>query len=174
MGTDANFKTLESLDNVKRVLAEAQATLGDTTRTIDTSSIPDVLHAVTGMGVGAVGSFAALYGLGTVGLSAAGITSGLAAAGAIAGGGMAAGVLVLAAPVAVLGVIGYAIAAKKKQKKLMQAKEELLRKAVQMRDGIIQQLKKEVDAAKDRLDHLNSLNVLLQTLVRDLQADLAG
>ena len=41
---------------------------------------------------------AALYGLGTVGLSAVGITSGLATIGSVVGGGMVAGVFVMAAP----------------------------------------------------------------------------
>ena len=126
------------------------------------------------MGVGAAASFTALYTLGTVGLSAAGITSGLAAAGAIVGGGMAAGLAVLAAPVAVLGVVGYGIFASKKHKRLVQAKGELLRQAILMRDGIIRELKVEVDANKDRLEYLNSLNIMLTSAVRDLQADLAA
>lgn len=51
-----------------------------------------------GAGIGGIGSFAALYGLGTVGLSAVGITSGLATIGSVVGGGMVAGVFVMAAP----------------------------------------------------------------------------
>lgn len=66
------------------------------TRTIRESSIPEVLSGALGAGIGGIGSFAALYGLGMVGLSAAGITSGLAAAGSIIGDGMVAGVFVLA------------------------------------------------------------------------------
>ena len=67
-----------------------------------------------GSGVGAAASFGALYTLGTTGVSAAGITSGLATAGSIVGGGMVAGIAVLAAPVAVLGIGGYAIVKHKK------------------------------------------------------------
>lgn len=69
-----------------------------------------------GSGVGAAASFGALYTLGTTGVSAAGITSGLATAGSIVGGGMVAGIAVLAAPVAVLGIGGYAIVKHKKMR----------------------------------------------------------
>lgn len=82
-----------------------------------------------GAGIGGVGSFAALYGLGSVvGLSAAGITSGLATAGSFVGGGMAAGVLVLAAPVAVLAGGGVALAAHLKNKQLRQEKKDCTKK----------------------------------------------
>jgi len=62
------------------------------------------------------------------GLSAAGITSGLAAAGAIVGGGMLGGIFVLAAPVAILGVAGYAIAKKRHNAKLAAALGEAIAK----------------------------------------------
>jgi hypothetical protein len=169
-----NFKTLESLAGVEKIINEAGAALRDTSRTIGTSSIPEVLGGVAGAGVGAAVSFAALYTLGTAGLSAAGITSGLAAAGAVVGGGMVAGIGVLAAPVAVLAVSGYGILAHRKHKKLLHIKEELLRRAIQCRDGIICQLEKENHASKERLEYLNSLNVMLQAAIRDLQADLAA
>ena len=159
MGKNLNFESIESLSQVTKIIDEAGAAIKDPHRTILTSSIPEVLGAVAGMGVGAAASFTALYTLGTVGLSAAGITSGLA---------------VLAAPVAVLGVVGYGIFASKKHKRLVQAKGELLRQAILMRDGIIRELKVEVDANKDRLEYLNSLNIMLTSAVRDLQADLAA
>ena len=77
-----------------------------------------LIAAVGGSAVGGAASFAALYGLGTAGLSAVGITSGLAAAGALVGGGMVAGVGVLAAPVAILAVAGYAFMNSKKQARI--------------------------------------------------------
>ena len=83
-----------------------------------------------GAGIGGSGSFAALYGLGTVGLSAAGITSGLAAAGSIVGGGMVAGVFVLAAPAVVLAAGGVGVAAHLKNKQLKQEKERLYKEAL--------------------------------------------
>ena len=87
------------------------------------SAIPEVLAGALGAGIGGVGSFAELYGFGTVGLSAAGITSGLAAAGGIVGGGMVAGVFVLAAPVAALAAVGVGTASHLKNKQLKQEKE---------------------------------------------------
>lgn len=75
-----------------------------------------------GAAAGGAGSLAALFfGGKVIGLSAAGISSGLGAAGAIVGGGMAAGIGVLAAPVAILGVAGYALAKKHKNAKLATA-----------------------------------------------------
>ena len=55
----------------------------------------------------------------------------------------------------------------------MQIKEALLKRAIQLRDGVIQQLKAESDFNKERLDYLSSLNIMLQAGIRDLQADLA-
>lgn len=72
------------------------------------------LGAAIGATAGGAGAFGALFLAGTTGLSAAGITSGLAAAGALVGGGMVAGIGVLAAPVAILGITGYALAKKRK------------------------------------------------------------
>ena len=167
------YSNIESLNPIKNILNDASQALKDNTRTIDTSSIPDVLGAVAGMGTGAGISFAALYfGGSVVGLSAAGITSGLATAGAVVGGGMVAGMAVLAAPVAVLGVCGYGILAARKAAKLKEEKESLLQKATRTRDAIIRQLKEEINITKARADYLNGLNVLLQGAIRDLQQDL--
>ena len=85
---------------------------------------PDIaegLSTAVGSALGAGGSLAALTFLGTTGLSAAGITSGLAAAGSIVGGGMVAGIGVLAAPIAILGIAGYALAKKRKNAKKIAA-----------------------------------------------------
>ena len=174
MSNELNFKNMEALATVERVVNEAAVALKDQRRTIATSAIPEVLGGVAGAGVGATGSFAALYFLGTTGLSAAGITSGLATAGALVGGGMVAGIWVLAAPVAILGVVGYGLLAHRKYNKLMQAKEALLQRAIQLRDSVIQQLKTENEANEERLNYLNSLNTMLQAAIRDLQADLAA
>ncbi len=106
-----NFPSIESLQPVVNVINEAAEALNDKSRTIRESAIPEVLAAALGAGgIGGVGSFAALYGLGVVGLSAAGIASGLAAAGTLIGGGMAAGVFVLAAPAVLLAATGVGVA----------------------------------------------------------------
>ena len=84
-----------------------------------------------------------------MGLSAAGITSGLAAAGGIVGG-----------------------AAHLKNKQLRQEKERLYKEALSKHDAIIKALKEEADADKERMNYLQSLNILLQRAITDLQKDL--
>ena len=168
---DMNFQSVDSLQSVVNVVNEAAAALNDKKRTIKESAIPEVLSGALGAGIGGIGSFAALYGLGTVGLSAAGITSGLAAAGSV-GGGMVAGVFVLAAPAVVLAAGGVGVAAHLKNKQLKQEKERLYQEALRQHEAIIKALKEEVNADKERLDYLKSLNILLQRAVEDLQHDL--
>ena len=169
---DMIFRSGDSLQQVVNVVNEAAAALNDKTRTVRESSIPEVLAGALGAGIGGVGSFAALYGLGTVGLSAAGITSGLAAAGGLVGGGMVAGVFVLAAPVAVLSAGGVLLASHFKNKQLRQEKERLYKEALRKHQSIIQALKDEAHASKERLEYLQSLNILLERAVRDLSQDL--
>lgn len=168
-----NFETLESLENIKRVLEEASEGLKIKTRNIDNSSIPDVLGAALGVGTGGVASFAALYlGGSVVGLSAAGITSGLAAAGAVVGGGMAAGVAVLAAPVAILGIAGYGVVSSYRHKKLQNLKEELLREVIKTHDAIVRALKEQIDSDKKRIEYLKSMQILLAKALQDLKSDM--
>lgn len=168
-----NFKNLEALVPVQNVINEAEAALNDSNRTIADSSIPDVLGAAGGALLGGAGSFAALYfGGTTAGLSAAGITSGLAAAGGIVGGGMAAGVFVLAAPVALLGICGYAIVKRHRTNKLNQEKARLYNIALQKHQAIINELKNKAQLSKERADYLERLNILLRKAIEDLQADL--
>lgn len=93
------------------------------------SNVPGITEgfgAITGAGIGGAASLAALSGLGVSGLSAAGITSGLATAGGFVGGGMVAGVGVLAAPVAILGIVGYSIFKHQKVKKQIAAWQHAL------------------------------------------------
>ena len=172
MSKEAVFQNVESLQQVVNIINEAAAALNDKTRTIRESSIPEVLAGALGAGIGGIGSFAALYGLGTVGLSAAGITSGLAAIGGVVGGGMVAGVFVMAAPVVVLAGGGILLASNLKNKQLKQEKERLYKEALQKHEAIIQALKTEADADKERLDYLQSLNILLTQAIKDLKNDL--
>lgn len=167
------YRNLDALVPVEKALAEADAGLGDPQRTVETSAMPEVLGAALGAGVGGTVGFGALYLLGTTGLSAVGITTGLAAAGGIVGGGMAAGVFVLGAPVALLGVGGLAIMARHNRKKLAEKKELLLQEAMRKRDAILTRLQDEANANAERLEYLTALNVTLQGIVKDLQADLA-
>ena len=170
---DMVFQSVESLQQVVNVINEAAIAVNDKTRTIRESAIPEVLAGAIGAGIGGVGSFAALYGLGSVvGLSAAGITSGLAAAGGIVGGGMVAGVFVLAAPVALLAAGGVGLASHLRHKQLRQEKERLYKEALKKHQAIILALKDEANADKERLDYLQSLNILLTQAIKDLKKDL--
>ena len=169
---DMVFQSVDSLQQVVNVVNEASQALNDPKRTIRESAIPEVLTGALGAGIGGVGSFVALYGLGLTGLSAAGITSGLAAAGSVIGGGMVAGVFVLAAPIAVCAAGGVGIAAHLKNKQLRQEKERLYKEALAKHEAIIKALKSEINADKERLDYLQSLNILLQKAVNDLGQDL--
>ena len=168
---EMKFQSVEALQQVVNFMNEAAAAVSDKSRTIRESAIPEVLMGALGAGIGGIGSFAALYGLGSVvGLSAAGITSGLAAAGRI--GGMVAGVFVLAAPVAVLAAGGVGLASYLKNKQLRQEKERLYKEALAKHQAIIKALKDEAEADKERLDYLQSLNILLARAIDDLKADL--
>ena len=170
---EMKFQSVEALQQVVNVVNEAAAAVSDKSRTIRESAIPEVLMGALGAGIGGVGSFAALYGLGSVvGLSAAGITSGLAAAGGLVGGGMVAGVFVLAAPVAILAAGGVGLASHLKNKQLRQEKERLYKEALAKHQAIIKALKEEAEADKERLDYLQSLNILLARAIDDLKADL--
>ena len=164
---DMVFQSVDSLQQIVNVVNEAAAAVNDSKRTIKESAIPEVLAGALGAGIGGVGSFAALFGL-----SAAGITSGLAAAGAVVGGGMVAGIFVLAAPIAALAAGGVGVASHLKNKQLRQEKERLYKEVLARHEAIIKALKDEADATQDRLDYLQSLNILLQQAVKDLSHDL--
>lgn len=67
---------------------------------------------------------------------------------------------------------GVGVTAHLKNKQLKQEKERLYQEALRQHEAIIKALKEEVDADKERLDYLKSLNILLQRAVEDLQHDL--
>lgn len=176
---DMNFQSVDSLQQVVNVVNEAAIAVSDKTRTIRESAIPEVLAGALGAGVGGVVSFAALYGLGTVGLSAAGIMSGLATAGGavstVLGGVVSAsvaGVFVLALPVAGLAAGGVGVASHLKSKQLKQEKERLYKEVLKRHQAIIRTLKEEEATDKQRLEYLNSLNILLHQAIKDLRKDL--
>lgn len=166
------FKNADSLQQITNVINEAAEALNDKKRTIQESAISEVLLGALGAGIGGTISFVALYGLGVAGLSAAGITSGLATAGTIIGGGMVSGIFVLAAPVAALAGVGVFTATKIKSKQLQQEREKLYQEALLKHDAIIKALKEEVDASSERIDYLQSLNILLQQAIKDLKNDI--
>ncbi|WP_312433298.1 hypothetical protein [Lacrimispora sp.] len=172
MKKNMNFPSIDALQSVVNVVNDAAVAVNDKKRTIRESALSEVLSGALGAGIGSAGSYAALYGLGTVGLSAAGLTSGLATAGALVGGGMAAGIFVLAAPVAIFAAGGVGLASHAKNKQLKQEKGRLLKEAVAKQNAIINALKEESTADKDRIDYLTSLNILLQAAIDNLKQDL--
>lgn len=107
------YGNLASLRPVMQVLDEANEALKDRTRTIESSSMPEVLGGIAGGTVGIGVGLTLVYTAGVTGLSAVGISSGLAALGAVIGGGMVAGIFVAGAPMAALGIAGYAILKKR-------------------------------------------------------------
>ena len=173
MKKESNFKSLDSWKSVENVINEASLALQDTTRTIAKSAISEAIAGAVGLGAGGAIGFAGLYFGGSVaGLSAAGITSGLAAAGALVGGGMAAGIAVLAAPAAILGGGAYIVARNIREKKLKQEKERLYNLARQKQQAIIKELRRTAADAKERMEYLNGLNILLQQAIKELKEDL--
>lgn len=145
---------------IDRMRKEANEELQDTLQKIekDFPGLTEGMATVLGAGAGGAGSLAALSALGTAGLSGAGITSGLATAGAVVGGGMVAGIGVLAAPVAVLGVLGYAIAKQRKNAKLAAALTEAIRKLYALQERLLKNaeyFKEEIAGIKVALDMLN-------------------
>lgn len=168
-----NFKSFDSLKQIEKVINEASEALKDKKRIIITSSIPEVLGAALGAGAGGAITFGAIYALGIAGLSGPGIMTALAALGGLVGGGAAAGILVAAAPVAILAVGGYSTFNYAKNKKIKQEKEHLYQEALRKHDAIQNQLKEEVDTTKDRADYLNSLVILLSHAIKELEEDIA-
>lgn len=176
---DMNFQSVEALQQVVNVVNEAAAALDDPKRTIRESAIPEVLAGALGAGAGGAISFAALYGLGTVGLSGPAIMSGLATAGhfvsAAVGGAVSAsvaGIFVLAAPVTVLAAGGVGIASHLKHKQLKQEKERLYQEALKKHQAIIKAQKAALNESKERQEYLASINTLLTQALKELKHDL--
>ena len=167
---DMVFQSVEALQPVVNIVNEAAFALHDKNRTIRESAIPEALAGALGAGIGGVISLGTLYGAGSVGLSAVGITSGLKAVSL--GLGMVPGIFVLAAPIAGLAVTGYGVAKHLKAKQLRQEKERLFTEALRKHEAIIKALKDEADASKERLDYLQSLNIMLTQAIKELKKDL--
>ncbi len=87
---------------------------------------------------------------------------------------MVAGIGVVAAPAALLGVGAYAFISKRNKRKLHEKKEMLLQSAVEKQNKIISELKAKFGENKERADYLERLNIVLQTIIKDLESDLNG
>lgn len=148
----------ETVENIKtEVTKEVETTLKALEKGYP--GITEGLATAIGSGTGAAGSLVTLSAIGKVaGLSAPGITSGLAAAGALVGGGMVAGIGVLAAPVAVLGVTGYAVAKKRRNAKLAAA----LATAVAKLYGVQERLMENAEYFTEELASIKGIISLLE------------
>lgn len=125
----------------------------------DAPGVTEGLGTLIGSVSGGAISLAALSTLGISGLSAAGITSGLATAGALLGGGMVVGIGVLAAPIALLGIGGYALAKKRKKARMLSA----LNVAIEKLYAIQTRLKNNAERFREELGALTSLVEALKT-----------
>ena len=176
------YQTSDSLKPIVQLIEDAKEALGDKSRILRDSPLADVLlmtHAdVAAAFIGGAAGFATSFAILFFVAKATGLFGGaalmkaLAIIGGIIGGGAFAGVLVLAAPVAVLAAMFTMIVGKVKAKALRQEKESLLQRAVEMQQAILITMKVEVDAVKQRSDYLNALNELLLRAINDLQGDL--
>ena len=97
-----------------------------------------------------------------------------------------AGIFVVGAPVAILGVIGYAAISKLNKSKIEMKKDQLLKEAVAERNKIVNILSKITEQAteearqstekaeqeKKRVEHLIYLNIAMMKIIHDLQMDL--
>ncbi len=119
----------------------------------DAPGVTEGLGTLIGSTAGGAISLTALSTLGISGLSAAGITTGLATAGSIIGGGMVAGIGVLAAPIALLGLGGYALAKRRKKARMLSA----LNVAIEKLYAIQTRLKNNAERFREELGALTSL-----------------
>lgn len=148
-------------DEVEKMKTEAATEVKDILTKLekDYPGVTEGIATALGASAGGAGSLIALTYLGTTGLSAAGITSGLAAAGSIVGGGMVAGIGVLAAPVAILGVIGYALAKKSKNAKLAAALGQSITKLYAIQNRLMENadyFKAEIASIKAVIETLSA------------------
>ncbi len=143
--------------------------LGDLNRVhVEAGEGGEVGAVFAGGGLGLVGSIAALYGLGTVGLSAVGITSGLAAAGAFLGGGMLAGIVVLAMPVLAFAFAGWAGAAALKKERVRRLQAEVLTRALLEQREVRAKLEAQPPPSPEATAALGAQDRVLDTIIRGL------
>lgn len=167
-----NYKSFDSLENVKKVINASSEALKDANKTMLNTPIPELVGGIGGGIAGGIIAGGLIYGLGQTGLAATGITSGLKALGF--GISMLTGVGVAAAIVAVPAVGGYALFTHAKNKRLKEEKERLYQEALRKHDALIATLKKESNASHERAEYLNRLVILLSEAIKTLKEDLDG
>ena len=175
-----NYKSLDSLQPVHKIISEAGEALKDPTRNIETSAISDVLAGVGGFTIGSAASVGGVLTLAASGTSgAAALTSGLAAMGSVVGGGMLAGIAVAAAPAAILAGGFIWLSTNSRNKKLMDAKKICYQEAIKKQSAISNELArrcKDLESGrsvdKKRIEYLNKLNIVMQEAIKNLKHDL--
>ncbi len=167
---DMCYKSIDSLQEVKRVLDAVCEAINDKSKNILNAPLPNFVGGVCGGGVGSIATGSLIYHLGRTGLSAPGIASGLKALGF--GAGMMAGVGVATGIVAVSAVGGYALSNRAKTKKLRKEKMRLYIDAISKQNAIIKELENEVSGMKERIEYLEKLNILLENVIANLTHDL--
>ena len=122
----------------------------------DAPKVFNVAAAAVGATLGGAASYTALFLAGTTGLSGAGIMTGLAATGTVVGGGAVAGVFVLAAPVVVLGVGGYALAKKLAKKRRNAKVTAVLTRAIEKLYAVQDRLMANAEHYRDELAEIKA------------------
>ena len=165
-----NYNSIKELEKVANVVNESALALADKNRTIVDSVIPDAVGSALGAGVGGTVTFTMLYGLGNVGLSAAGITSALNAA--AFGMGMVPGLFVIAAPIVAFSFLGGKVFKSINHKKLVQERSNLYKVALEKHQALIIELKRQVNLSNERIKYLEGLNILLEQAIKELKEDI--
>ena len=170
MKNKQHFETTDELKFVVGIINESAVAVNDKSRDILNSPLSDVLIAGLGYAGGAGISGSLLYFLGTRGFSAPGITSALKRIGF---GSMKRGVIFIALPAVILMTGGTLIARKVRANKVYEEKQRLIKIAIERLHSIVETQKSEFNAAKQRMDYLNSLNIMLTKIIEELQEDIA-
>ncbi len=87
---------------------------------------------------------------------------------------MVVGIGVLAAPIAVLGVAGYAAVNHRKQKRIKQLQRDVLAKAVAKQNAILKKLEHTANLSEKAVRELRDRNAVLAELIRRLREKTAG
>ena len=172
MGKKYIYNNKDSLQKVVNLLNDISFALNDKKRTISKSLIPPAVFATVGTSIGGATSYLALYSLGQVDLSGPAIMSALGVIGKFFGVKAGVSIVILSLPVALLGVSGYAVGTKVRDKYLRQERERLYNIAIERQYAMIQELKMESEATKERMEYLTKLNIMLESVIDDLKKDI--
>lgn len=161
------YETLEDLKRAEAEIAEFDKMLDQESNFEVKGAISELSGGAVGAAGGVGGGLAAVYFMGTVGFSGAGIVSGLAAIGALVGGGMLAGIAVVATVPVILGGGGAAAVRYYRSKQFKEARKKLRAHAVARRD-FLERLIKEKGDLGDLLEKYKLSLMRLSTMIEDL------